>query len=57
MFDGVFFKLHAFNKLALHDLYIRGIMYYATKSMQNTFTSDKTHHNLKTACNKFFARK
>ena len=28
-----FFKLHAFNKLALHDLYIRGIMYYATKSM------------------------
>ena len=33
MFDGVFFKLHAFNKLALHDLYIRGIMYYATKSM------------------------
>ena len=33
MFDGVFFKLHAFNKLVLHDLYIRGIMYYATKSM------------------------
>ena len=51
-----FLKPHAV-KHTLHDLCVHGIMYYSTKSMQNTFTSDKTHHNLKTACNKFFARK
>ena len=57
MFDSIFFKPHAANKLTLHDLCVRGIMFYATKSMQNTFTSDNTHHNLETAWNKFFARK
>ena len=57
MFDGAFLKSHAANKRTLHDLYVRGIMHYATKSMQNTFTSDNTHPNLETAWNKFFARK
>ena len=60
MFDGVFLNLmQPINLLCMISsyLYVRGIMYYAPKSMQNTFTSDNTHHNLETAWNKFFARK
>jgi len=60
MFDGVFLNhMQSINLLCMISsyLYVRGIMHYTTKSMQNTFTSDNTHLNLETAWNKFFARK